>query len=88
MSIKIFEKFIVNVGVTGWVCQDCKLSATSLLGRLEAVIAQLPGELATVKCELNNLKLVKPEPSAVHNNNTTLPDTDARTTLIVHRRLH
>jgi len=85
MLIKIFKKFIVIVGVTGWVCEDCKLSARSLFGRLKAVIAQLAEELAAVKCELNNIKLVKPEPSAVHNNNATLPDTDARTIV---RRIH
>jgi hypothetical protein len=52
MTVKIFDKFIPNVGITGWVCSECKTLARSSFQRLKQSIAHLAEELADVKQQL------------------------------------
>jgi hypothetical protein len=51
----VFDKIIAFVGVTGWVCEDCRRAASQSHRRLEAAVAHLAEELTTVKCALNEL---------------------------------
>jgi hypothetical protein len=56
ISAKIFDKFIVNVNVTGWVCDACKDAMRSSYKRLETAIAHIAAELAIVQSELVEIK--------------------------------
>ena len=59
MSVKIFDKFVINVEVTGWSCDTCKQTALTSFHRLQAAISQLAEELTLVKSELNELKAIR-----------------------------
>lgn len=103
MNAKVFDKFITSVGVTGWVCSDCKLSARSSFHRMESAIAQLTEELAVIKCEMNDIKRELTDIKSANvactvrswpiiSDNKEDDDIEvaeaAKTTLIVHRTLH
>jgi hypothetical protein len=55
MTIKVFDKFIMNVKSNGWVCAECKIVAQSSFLQLRSVIANLAEELADVKQHAPNL---------------------------------
>ena len=45
IPVKVFDKLIANVSITGWVCDECKVAARSSYCRLEAAVAHLTEEL-------------------------------------------
>ncbi len=59
MSVKIFDKFVINVKVTGWTCDTCKQTALTSFRRLQTAISQLAEELTLVKSELSELKAIR-----------------------------
>lgn len=94
MTTKIYDKFIASVKVTGWSCEACRLRARTSFDRLQAAITQLAEELASVKCELKELRESKAESMKNQLNsdvnpvvNETVGD-EARLTLVVHRTLN
>lgn len=92
MPPKVFDKFIVNVGTTGWVCDDCRESTRKSHRRLELAIANLAQELAIVKSELFILKncCEKTTTSSGDANTNAAADNEAdvKTSFIVHRTLN
>jgi hypothetical protein len=56
MNARVFDKFMVNVNMTGWVCCDCKCSARTSFHRLESATAQLAEELAAIKTEMIDMR--------------------------------
>jgi hypothetical protein len=56
IAAKIFDKFIVNVNITGWVCDACKEATRSSYRRLETAIAHIAAELAIAQSELVEIK--------------------------------
>jgi hypothetical protein len=101
MTARIFDKFIPNVGITGWVCSDCKTLARSSFQRMKLAIAHLAEELADVKQQLCQMKeSSKPKADCVLSaiTNTATParfsmetpvgdEADMQTALIVQRTL-
>jgi hypothetical protein len=99
---KTFEKFILLIDVTGWVCDSCKQLARSVSQRLETAIARLAEDVATLKCDISDMKTsavikqtesvtVSANQTSTHSNthqNANDDDYDARTTLIVQRALN
>jgi len=99
MNTKVFNKFMANVDVTGWVCYDCKYSARTTIHRLDSAIAQLAEELAAIKAQMadmrredNDVKIVNCLQASLQPPPTTTNDDiiaeRTRTTLVVHRTLH
>jgi hypothetical protein len=103
MTVKIFDKFIPNVGITGWVCSDCKTLARSSFQRMKQAIAHLAEELADVKQQLCQMKeSSKPQADCVLPANTATSarvadgvfmetpvddEADMKTALIIQRTL-
>ena len=77
IPVKVFDKLIANVSITGWVCDECKVAARSSYCRLEAAVAHLTEELAVVQSELAVIK------SSRHPDNDN--NTDDRNALTIQR---
>ena len=56
MPIKIFDKLATIVSVTGWVCDQCKVSARSTQHHLPSDFAHLAEDIAALKCEITDLQ--------------------------------
>ena len=102
MNAKVFDRFIVNVKVTGWVCEECKIAARTHYQRLATAVAHLAEELAALKCEMTAANIttkatsndessnntVHPSSNDIDNHMTSNEEYEARTTLIVQRTLN
>ena len=55
MTVKVFDRFVTNVKITGWVCSDCKETVRSSFQQLKQAISHLVEELASVKLQLAEL---------------------------------
>ena len=94
IPVKVFDKFVVFIDITGWVCESCRRTVSLSHRRLEAAVAHLANELATVKSMLEELRASQSQhnipgneyPSTVSAVNDQ-EDDDIRTTLIIHRTL-
>lgn len=96
ISAKVFDKFVTNVNITGWVCDECKIATRSTFSRLETAIAHLAEELIAIKLELADVKSQsRSDPTtattspAVGGNAPTSTDYDnERTVMVIQRTLN
>ena len=57
---KIYDKILSHIDITGWVCDVCKQSACVSIHKLQAAVAELTEQLATVRAELEDIKNTRP----------------------------
>lgn len=90
IPVKVFNKFIANIDITGWVCDECTTTAKSSYRRHEAAMAHIVEELAVVKNELAKVRAQRHTEQASLTCNiglTPAEDADNLTTMIVQRTL-
>ena len=52
LTTKIFDKFILMCEPVGWICDDCKLIASSLKSQLLSVTSKLSEQVAELKSDM------------------------------------
>jgi hypothetical protein len=80
LTAKIYDKFIVFIDITGWVCDECKTAARYTYRRLETAIAHLAQQVASLQCTASNQFKGDFESSSEqqHAANVTAPKSQAR----------
>lgn len=95
MSAKIYDKFIMHVDVTGWVCDVCKDAAKQSYRRLAAAVAHLAEQVAALKADAAAAALLKSEAPNLQKSNLAATDQqedpakdESKTVLIVQRTIN
>ena len=94
LTTKIFDKFILMREPVGWICDDCKLIASSLKSQLLSVTSKLSEQVAELKCDMETLKLARctennsqVQVSSLEGFKLSRQNSDKHLALIVHRTL-
>lgn len=85
---KVFDKLLVIIKTTGWVCDSCKIIAKSAASKTQVAIAKLTEEMAVMKQTIADLQPSITVNSASIPSNNNNSDHAVQTAMIVHRTLY
>jgi len=72
MNAKVFNKFMANINITGWVCCNCKYSARTAFRRIDSAIAQFAEVLAAIKAQMADMRRRQDSPRRCNRHRTLL----------------